>query len=137
MFTFIVTPVIFRSYSRDAAGDIVGKLFPMYFLFCIAVAAAALVTLLLMTEYRSTTKYIISIILVILALCSSIYLKFYLHPEIVSVKQQIASFETVSAEDPLRKKFRSLHAKSAVLNLAMLADGLTLLLMGLGFRRGQ
>ncbi len=33
LFTFILTPVIFRSYPRDAAGEVVGKLFPSYFLF--------------------------------------------------------------------------------------------------------
>jgi len=31
IFTFIVTPAIFRSYGRDQAGEIVGKLFPGYF----------------------------------------------------------------------------------------------------------
>ena len=28
LFTFIITPVIFKSYGRDMAGEIVGKLFP-------------------------------------------------------------------------------------------------------------
>ncbi|NTW65040.1 MAG: DUF4149 domain-containing protein, partial [Nitrospirae bacterium] len=33
LFTFIVTPAIFRSYGRDQAGEIVGRLFPGYFLY--------------------------------------------------------------------------------------------------------
>jgi hypothetical protein len=32
IFTFIVTPAIFRSYGRDQAGEIVGRLFPGDFL---------------------------------------------------------------------------------------------------------
>ena len=31
LFTFIVTPVIFKSYPRDQAGEIVGRLFPGLF----------------------------------------------------------------------------------------------------------
>ena len=31
IFTFLVTPVIFQSFGRDTAGEIVGKLFPYYF----------------------------------------------------------------------------------------------------------
>jgi uncharacterized membrane protein len=31
IFTFVLTPVIFKSYDRDMAGQIVGVLFPAYF----------------------------------------------------------------------------------------------------------
>jgi hypothetical protein len=31
LFTFLVTPVIFKMYGRDEAGKIVGNLFPSYF----------------------------------------------------------------------------------------------------------
>ena len=31
LFTAVLTPVIFRAYSRDTAGGIVGALFPSYF----------------------------------------------------------------------------------------------------------
>ena len=33
VFTFVVTPVIFRTQTRDDAGKIVGALFPVYFRF--------------------------------------------------------------------------------------------------------
>ena len=31
LFTFVLTPTIFKSYNRDIAGGIVGVLFPGYF----------------------------------------------------------------------------------------------------------
>ena len=31
IFTFVLTPIIFKSYDRDTAGKIVGVLFPAYF----------------------------------------------------------------------------------------------------------
>ena len=45
IFTFIVTPEIFRSFSRDEAGKIVGKLFPDYFLFTLALSVLVLLVL--------------------------------------------------------------------------------------------
>ena len=35
LFTFVVTPVIFRTQGRDAAGKIVGAIFPVYFRFSV------------------------------------------------------------------------------------------------------
>jgi hypothetical protein len=60
----------------------------------------------------------------------NIFVCFKLHPEIKAIKKEIHSFETVSSDDLLRMKFRSLHGISAVLNLLLLADGVTLLLVG-------
>ncbi|HQT98076.1 MAG TPA: DUF4149 domain-containing protein [Thermodesulfobacteriota bacterium] len=36
LFTFIVTPAIFRAHGRDAAGRIVGSIFPVYFRYCLS-----------------------------------------------------------------------------------------------------
>jgi uncharacterized membrane protein len=41
VFTFIVTPAIFKSFGRDMAGEIVGKLFPGYFLSVLILSFAA------------------------------------------------------------------------------------------------
>src|SRR3972149_3851447 len=38
LFTFVVTPVIFRTHGRDAAGRIVGSIFPVYFRYGLVVA---------------------------------------------------------------------------------------------------
>ncbi len=129
LFTFVVTPVIFRSYGKDMAGDIVGKLFPSYFLFSIIVAFLSLILFLLSFQDRTAPRHALSLFLLAAAVVISLYVSVRLHPEIKKVKQEIASFETVSPEDPLRKKFRSLHAQSAILNILMLADGIALLVI--------
>jgi len=129
LFTFIVTPVIFRSYGKDMAGDIVGKLFPSYFLFSVVVSALSLLLFLVSFQDRAVPGHTLSLFLLTAAILISLYISVRLHPEIKKVKQEIASFESVSPEDPLRKKFRSLHAQSAVLNLLILADGVALLLI--------
>ena len=42
LFTFLLTPALFASYSRDLAGNIVGVLFPGYFRWGLACGAVAL-----------------------------------------------------------------------------------------------
>ena len=45
IFTFVLTPIIFKAYSRDTAGQIVGVLFPAYFRWGLACGAVALISL--------------------------------------------------------------------------------------------
>ncbi len=129
LFTFIVTPVIFKSYGRDMAGEIVGRLFPSYFIFSVVVSVLSLVLFLVSFQNRGINGYKLSLLLLIAAVVLSLYVSVRLHPEIKKVKQEIASFESSSPEDPLRKRFRSLHAQSAILNILMLVDGVALLLI--------
>ena len=134
LFTFVLTPVIFKSYPRDTAGEIVGTLFPSYFLFTLAVSAAGMVLFLLSFQRSSASRARISLVLVSLALVVSVYVNFRLYPETIKAKQEVHSFET-APDDPSRLRFRRLHAQSAVLNLIMIADGLALLVMQMRMRK--
>jgi hypothetical protein len=109
-FTFVITPVIFKSYPRDAAGEIVGRLFPAYFTFGIVVASACLLILIILSSALTRQVFLISLVLLVFALCISIYVRSYLHPAIEKVKKEVPSFETTSPEEQARKHFRSLHA---------------------------
>jgi hypothetical protein len=131
LFTFIITPAIFKSFTRDMAGEIVGKLFPGYFTFTLVIAVLSGILLLVSLPGGEKGGVKISLLLIVIAVAISASVNFKLHPEMRKVKQEIASFETTSSEDPLRKKFRRLHAVSAVLNLSLLADGVALLAIGL------
>ena len=130
LFTFIVTPPIFRSFGRDMAGEIVGKLFPGYFLYLLILSALALITFFLIESDRTRTVHRVSLMLLMAALIVNAYITFKLHPEIVGIKQEIVSFEKTSTESDARKRFRRLHAVSAALNLFLLADGTVLLVLG-------
>ena len=127
IFTFIVTPAIFRSYGRDAAGEIVGRLFPGYFAYLLILSGAALVLFLFQRSLAPAALSRLSLALLIAAVLVNAYVSFRLHPEAIRIKQQITSFERESADSPARKAFRRLHAVSAVLNLFVLLDGSALL----------
>ena len=135
LFTFILTPVIFRSYSRDTAGEVVGKLFPSYFLFTLTVSAAAWVLFFLSFPGSGAPRYVVSLVLVSLALLTALYVNFWLYPEAKRVKREVRSFEGEAPDSPARSRFRRLHAVSAVLNIFMIADGLILLIMNVQMRK--
>jgi uncharacterized membrane protein len=129
IFTFIITPVIFRSFERDTAGKIVGRLFPGYFMYNLALSVIALVLILIMRSFSVRSGLRVSLVLVVCAVIINLFIVFKLHPEIIKVKQGIHSFEVQADDSPLRKEFRKLHAVSASLNLLLLADGVALLVI--------
>ena len=135
LFTFIVTPQIFRSYDRDEAGEIVGKLFPDYFLFTLVVSLLVLLILPLCRSTFAQAGFRWSLILAVIAFAINVFVFFKLYPEIRRVKQEVNSSQSLPDDAPTRKKFRKLHAISATLNLVLLSDGVTLLLIGSSIKR--
>ncbi len=127
IFTFVVTPAIFRSYSRDMAGEIVGKLFPGYFPYLLVLSGLALLFFLFLRSDASAAVTRTCLALLVAAVLANSYVTFKLHPDAVRLKQQVATFERAAADSPARNAFRRLHAASAVLNLFVLLDGTALL----------
>ena len=137
LFTFIVTPAIFRSYGRDQAGEIVGRLFPGYFLYLLALSALVLVLFFLLGADQTSRSFRASLFLLVVAVIINAYVLFSLHPKAVQIKQQVVSFEKAAPDSPARREFRKLHGISAVLNLALLADGIALLALSRNFVNGR
>lgn len=137
LFTFIVTPAIFRSYGRDQAGEIVGRLFPGYFLYLLALSALALLLFFLLGAEQASRSFRASLFLLVVAVIINAYVLFSLHPKAVQIKQQVVSFEKAAPDSPARSEFRKLHGISAVLNLALLADGIALLALSRNFVNGR
>ncbi len=135
IFTFLVTPAIFSSFERNMAGKIVGKLFPGYFAYTLLLSILAFILILIVRSQFSKFTLKLSIILVVCAVIINLFVAFWLHPEIRKIKQEIHSFETITEDHPLRKVFGRFHAVSASLNLLLLADGITLLVISTGLKR--
>ena len=135
IFTFIVTPAIFRSYGRDQAGEVVGKLFPGYFTYTLVLALLALFLFLLFSRDGSLPAYRLSLSLLILSIAVALFVSFWVHPTTVEVKKTVISFEREPADSPARKRFTRLHALSASLNLLLLVDGVILLVVAPGLKK--
>lgn len=126
LFTFVLTPILFESYDRDTAGDIVGTLFPGYFqwgMVCGVIALAAIFMSAAVTR-RKIAAGIIAAMLVISSIQALV-----IEPKAAALKKQIPSFTTTAKDDPLRVRFGKVHAASAGLNLTVIGGGLVLLIL--------
>jgi hypothetical protein len=125
LFTFVLTPILFKTQPRDLAGRIVGVLFPGYFRWGLACGAVALVCLLL----QRGRHFIPALVLLVLMLAATSFQALVIEPKAAALKEQIGSFETTPKDDPLRQQFSRLHAVSAVCNLTVFAGGVVLIIL--------
>ena len=125
IFTFVLTPIIFKVNDRDTAGRIVGTLFPGYFRWGLACGVVALATLLILRGRNSVAC--IAILLVMLSLTA--FQGFFIEPRAAALKKEIPSFVTTPKDHPLRKEFSRLHGISAVCNLTVFAGGVALVIL--------
>jgi Domain of unknown function (DUF4149) len=125
IFTLMLTPILFKTESRDVAGRIVGNLFPGYFRWGMACGVIALICRL--AGRGLDPKLPVVVLAAMLALSS--FQAFYVEPRAAELKQQIGSFETTSKDHPQRKEFAKLHGVSAICNLTVLAGGVLLVLL--------
>ncbi|HBA89877.1 MAG TPA: DUF4149 domain-containing protein [Geobacter sp.] len=125
LFTFMLTPILFRGESRDVAGRIVGLLFPGYFRWGLACGVVAIVCRVILSGKGMVPA---AAIIAVMLLLSS-FQAFYIEPKAAELKRQIVSFETTSKDDPLRKEFSKLHGVSAVCNLTVIVGGVVLVVL--------
>ena len=135
LFTFIVTPAIFRTHGRDAAGRIVGSIFPAYFRYGLVLAALALLARIVAGEAFHGVRQWIGTLLIATAILLTGYQAYGLTPRMEQVKRSVASFETVSPRDPARMEFSRLHGISMIVNLVVLLEGVALVIAGESVRR--
>lgn len=121
LFTFVLTPTLFKVYSRD----IVGVLFPGYFRWGLACGALALIFLFLTKGRRKILSGLI--LTAMLAITAS--QAFIIEPRAAELKKEIPSFETTPPDHPQRVQFRKLHGISAVANIAVIAAGVMLVIL--------
>ena len=125
IFTFVLTPIIFRVNDRDTAGKIVGTLFPGYFKWGLACGAVALVSVLIVRG----KNFIPILLILILMLTITSYQAFSIEPRAAAIKKEIPSFVTTPKEHPLRREFSRLHAISAICNFTVFAGGVVLVIL--------
>lgn len=125
LFTFVLTPMLFRHESRDVAGRIVGLFFPGYFRWGLACGLVAIICRVILSG-----KGMVPAALIIGAmLLLSSFQAFYIEPKAAALKRGIVSFETTSKDDPLRREFAKLHGVSAACNLSVIAGGVVLVIL--------
>jgi hypothetical protein len=122
LFTFVLTPIIFRAYDRDVAGGIVGHLFPAYFRWGLGCGGVGLLALLA----ARGEHFALSVVILLIMLALTALEAFYMEPRAAALKREIPSFVTTPKGHPQRRAFSRLHAISAVANLAVVTGGVVL-----------
>lgn len=125
LFTFVLTPLLFKTEARDTAARIVGTFFPGYFRWGLSCGLVALVCRLLA---RGRGIDLAAAILMAMLAVTAVQ-AYYVEPRAAALKREIGSFETTSKEHPLRREFSRLHAVSAVCNLVVLGGGVFLVVL--------
>ena len=125
LFTLLLTPILFASYSRDMAGHIVGLLFPGYFRWGLACGVVALMCRIVLRGRFA----VVSCLLIGLMLATVAGQAFVVEPRAAAIKQEIGSFEATPLDHPRRIRFRKLHAVSMAANLAVIVGGAVLVLL--------
>ena len=125
IFTFVLTPIIFKAYNRDEAGRIVGYLFPAYFRWGLACGLVGLAALLILRG----RNFVPALVLILVMTSLSAFGAFYIEPRAAALKREIPSFVTTPRDHPLRREFSRLHAVSAVCNLAVFGGGVALVVL--------
>ena len=124
LFTFVLTPIIFKSFKRDMAGEIVGALFPGYFKWGMVCGVIALITVFMSSSvnHKGITAFVVAVMLAITTVQA-----FVIEPKAAALKHNIPSFETTPITDPFRIQFKKLHGISAASNLAVVCGGILLI----------
>ncbi len=125
LFTFILTPTLFKSFDRDMAGNIVGVLFPGYFKWGLICGVLALGLLL----FSRGKHWLASSVIIVAMLVVTSLQAFVIEPKAAAIKKEIPSFVTTPADHPLRQQFKKLHGISAVSNLGVIGGGIALIIL--------
>lgn len=133
-FSFVGAPAIFKSFDRQTAGDIVGVIFPKYFLVNQIFCSVSIVTLALI-GYKAGFQMSIKAGLLILALMCGLvaYSSLVNAPQAREAKQQYRAEPDGQKKEELRKKFGKLHGISMALNATTLLLGLILLFFSIKY----
>lgn len=126
VFSFLVTPVIFRTQSRESAGRIVGAIFPLYFRFCLGAVLVALAARMAAGRAFSGGRQLAGTAILLFCLAIAAYHAYGLAPRMAEVRGTIVSQARPPEADPARREFARLHGVSMTLNVAVILAGAVL-----------
>lgn len=126
---FLVTigaPSIFKVLPRETAGDVLGDIFPKYWIMSYLCGATALITIAILSlkeHFYPWSRIVLLILMTILTL----YLGLVVAAKARKVRLQIRTVEDTAQKEILKTEFRSLHRRSVSLNAIILLSGLAVI----------
>ncbi|MBI5197952.1 MAG: DUF4149 domain-containing protein [Nitrospirae bacterium] len=127
-FSFVGAPAIFKTLPREQAGNVVGVIFPKYYLLgivCGLIALGCLMILSMAGGQWSTVR----IILLVVMIMTTLYAGFVLSPKARDLNAQIRVATEEGAKKNLQQQFSSLHRQSVTLNSVVLLAGVAVVFL--------
>jgi uncharacterized membrane protein len=121
-FSFFVAPVVFKALEREKAGEVVGIIFPRYYM--IGYVCSVLVLMALLLNGPAGLKWCAWGIMMVGTACAGLVV----NPKAKILKEQLKVSSEVE-KPALEARFKTLHSLSVKLNAAVLFAGLWLLWM--------
>lgn len=119
----IGAPSIFKVLPRETAGDVLGDIFPRYWIMGYLCSATALITIVILSlKERIYPWGRIGLLTLMTAL--TLYLGLVVAARAREVRLQIRTLEDTSQKEILKTEFNGLHKWSVVLNGIILISGL-------------
>ncbi len=127
-FSFIAAPSIFKALPRETAGDVVGGIFPKYWLMGYLCSLTALATIIILS-YMDRSYSLARVGLLVLMTALIFYSGLVVGANAREVKAQIRMVEDASKKEILKSEFNVLHKRSTILNIAILILGLAIIFL--------
>ena len=121
-FSFFVAPVVFKTLEREKAGELVGIIFPRYYMIGYVCGVLVLVTLLLTGPETVGLKWCAWGIMMLGTASAGLGV----NPRAKTLKEKLKDASETEKPD-LEARFKMLHSLSVKLNAAVLFAGLWLL----------
>ena len=122
-FSFFATPVIFSHLDREKAGEVVGVIFPRYYMMGYVCAAMTLSCLLISADNLIGPKQILLFVMIVGWFCAGLFVG----PKARSLKAKIKFARSTEEQEPLEAQFKTQHSLAVKLNGIALLAGLGLL----------
>ena len=126
-FSFFVAPVVFKTLEREKAGELVGIIFPRYYMIGYVCGVLVLVALLLTGPETAGLKWCAWGIMMLGTVCAGLAV----NPKARILKEKLKDAPETEKPD-LEARFKTLHSLSVKLNATVLFAGLWLLWLTAG-----
>ena len=127
-FSFIAAPGIFKSLPRETAGDVVGIIFPRYWIMGYVCSITAITTIAALSVQERAYPWLRISLLLLMAILA-FYSGMSVGTKARDVKAQIRMIEEPLQKEKLKEEFKTLHAKSAILNGLIIILGVVVIFL--------
>jgi uncharacterized membrane protein len=121
-FSFVVAPSVFGALSQETAGQVVGAIFPRYYVLGAASGVVALVAALALRRgTAATTAWSLISAMLALMLVATLYAGWAVFPRAQALRPRL---HEVAADPGIKVEFDRLHHRAVQLNGAVLLLGI-------------